>query len=231
MRYTRGALIRIVVICLVCLSLAGVASAEIAVGDQKEKPVIYLWSKTDISSVKDGELAGVYREADAELIEQVKEGLGKRGLRVTVIRADREIGSEPARSILLVNVNKVELGGKRPFGRTAKVKVAYALQDKDRLDLIKRTHEETSVQKWQNCVKKISEQLVADVTDDIARNFGPPKAEEKQATPKQDPPPAAAPSSGPSAATRLHQLESLKDKGLVTQEEYLTKRKEILKEL
>jgi hypothetical protein len=184
-----------------------------------------------MSGITDGELAGIYREADARLLEQIRDQMAKRGLKPAIVRSDREIGTAPARYILLVKVDRIELGGRRPFGRTAKDKVIYSLQSKDRFDLVKRTHEETSAQKWQNCVKKISEQLAADVADDIGRNAAP-RTEDRQDRARQAP--AAAPASAPapvSPESRLQQLEHLKAQGLIRQEEYEAKRQEILKEL
>ncbi len=134
------------VFCLVFLSLVHVASADNASPEQKQKPGLYIWSRTDITSVKDEELASVYRDADASLMDQIRDGLASRGINVNVVKSGQEITADPARYILLVKLDKIELGSKRPFGRTARIKVVYTLQNKDRFDLIKRSHEETSVQ-------------------------------------------------------------------------------------
>jgi len=224
MKLKIGASTLVIMICLASLSWGRVATAQNAAPEQKGKAAIYLWSKTDMTSVKDGELASVYREADESLMDQVKDGLTSRGFKVTVVHSDKEIGADPLLFILLVRVDKVELGGKRPFGRTGKVNVVYTVQNKDRFDLIKRSHEETSVQKWQNCVKKISDQLVADVSNDVAKLSVPLKAEDKQEKAKQAP-------TGSAAEARLQELDNLKAKGLITEKEYEAKRKEILKGL
>ena len=212
------------VVCLGFLSLVRVASAENAGPEQKEKAALYIVSTTDISNVQDAELASVYREADASLLDQIKDKFMSRGMKVNVVASEKDIAAGPGQYILLVSLDKIELGGKRPFGRTAKVKAVYALQNKDRFQLIKRSHEETSAQKWQNCIKKISEQLVADVTNDIARLSVPHKPEEKLDKPKQAP-------TGSSSEDRLREIENLKAKGLITEKEYEAKRKEILDEL
>ncbi len=211
-------------ICLVLLSLVQAASAGNASAEQKEKAAIYILSTTDTSSVTDGELARVYREADASLIYQIRDGLASRGMKVNIIGSEQDIAADPTRFILLVKVEKIELGGKRPFGRTAKVKVSYTVQNKDRIDLIGRSHEETSVQRWENCVKKISEQLVDDVSNDVAKKSVSTRPEVKQDKEKEAP-------AGSSAEARLQELKKLKAKGLITEKEYEIKRKEILKEL
>ncbi len=211
-------------ICLVFLSLIQAASADNASAEQKEKAALYILSKTDTNSVTDGELVRVYREADASLIFQIRDGLASRGMKVNIVESEQVIAADPTRYVLLVKVEKIELGAKRPFGRTAKVKVSYTVQNKDRFDLIKRTHEETSVQRWENCVKKISEQLVDDVSNDVAKKPVSTKPEVKQDTEKQAP-------AGSSAEARLQELKNLKAKGLITEKEYEAKRKEILNEL
>ena len=240
MNYKIHASLPAILICLIMFSPVGSVSAQDASPGQKQKPGLYLWSKTDTAGIKDEELASVYREADASLIDQARDGLASRGINVTVVKSEQELIADPARYILLVKLDKIELGKKRPFGRTAKIKAVYIVENKDRFDLIKRLHEETSTQKWQNCIKKISEQLVDDVSNDLAKLSVPAKAEEKQEKPKQAPAPApavspaAAPAGGPSAPagspaeTRLRELENLKAKGLITEQEYEIKRKEIL---
>ena len=223
MKYKISASLFVTIICLITLFSAGSASAQKASPEQKQKPGLYLLSQTDIDSVKDEELKSVYRDADASLLDQVRDGLASREINATVVKSEGDI-TDPARFILVVRVDKIELGGKRPFGRTAKVKVIYSFQNKDRFDLVKRSQEETSVQKWQNCIKKISDQVVADAANDLAKKSVPQTADDKQVKPKQ------APAGSPSEA-RLQELERLKAKGLITEKEYEEKRKEILKQL
>ena len=248
MKCKTGALLPFI-IGLVFLSLAQAVSAENAGPAQKQKPGIYLLSQTDIDSVKDEELKSVYREADASLVGQVRDGLAAREINAIVVKSDRDI-TDPARFILVVKVDKIELGAKRPFGRTAKVKGVYTFQNKDRFDLgakrpfgrtakvkgvytfqnkdrfdlVKRTQEETSVQKWQNCIKKISEQIVADTAKDLAKNSASPAADDAHVKPKPAP-------AGSASETRLRELEDVKAKGLITEKEYEEKRKEILNQL
>jgi hypothetical protein len=222
MNYKICASLPVTIICLITLFSAGSAFAQQAGPELKQKPGIYLLSQTDIDSVKDEELKSVYREADASLVDQVRDGLASREINAIVVKSDRDI-TDPARFILVVRVD-IELGGKRPFGRTAKVKGIYSFQNKDRFDLVKRSHEETSVQRWQNCIKKISDQIVADTANDLAKRSVPQAVDDKQVKPKQAP-------AGSAAETRLRELENLKAKGLVTEKEYEEKRKEILKEL
>jgi hypothetical protein len=222
MKYKIGASLPVMLLCLITMFSAGSAFAQNTVPEQKQKPGLYLLSQTDMDSVKDEELKSVYREADASLIDQVRDGLAAREINVVVVKSERDI-IDPARFILVVKLD-IELGGKRPFGRTAKVKGNYSFQNKDRFDLVKRTHEETSVQKWQNCITKISEKIVADTAGDLAKQSVPQTAVDKQVKPKQAP-------AGSAAETRLRELENLKAKGLVTEKEYEEKRKEILKEL
>ncbi len=212
----------LVIICLVALCSAAFASAQNAIPEQKQKPGLYIWSSTDITSVKDEELASIYREADASLLDQIRNGLASREIKVNVVESERDI-ADPARFVLIVTVDKIELGGKRPFGRTAKVKVSYTVQSKYRVDLVRRSHEETSVQRWQNCIKKISEQTVVDVANDIAKKSAGNNADDKQAKLRQAP-------TG-SSESRFQEIENLKAKGLITEKEYEAKRKEILKEL
>ena len=219
-----SALLPFFVVCLVLLAVVQVAFAENASPEQKEKAAIYIWSKTDTASVTDAELAGVYREADKSLLGQIRDGLESRGMKVNIITSEQDIAADPTRYILLVTLDKIELGVKRLFGRTAKVKVVYALQDKDRFEFIKRSAEETSVQKWQNCIKKIGETVVADVSSDIAKRPVVNTPEKKQDSLKQAP-------TGTSPEARLQELDSLKEKGLITEQEYETKRKDILKGL
>ena len=215
----------VIIICLVALFSCGSASAENASPEQTPKlPGVYIWSKTDTAGVTDGELLSVYRDADASLLDQIRDGLASREIKASIVGSEHDLAADPSRFILVVKVDKIELGGQRPFGRTAKVKVIYTLQNKDRFDLVKRSHEETSVQKWQNCIKKISEQAVIDVANDLAKQSVPDTADDKQVKPKQAP--AASLSE-----KRLQELDNLKAKGLITEKEYESKRKEILKEL
>ncbi len=214
----------LIIMCLVALCSAVFASAQNAGPKQRQEPGLYIWSKTDINSVKDEELASVYREADASLLDQIRNGLASREIKVNVVESERDI-ADPTRFVLIVTVDKIELGGKRPFGRTAKVKVSYTVQNKDRVDLVRRSHEETSVQRWQNCIKKISEQTVVDVSNDIAKKSGPNNnGGDKQVKSNQTP-------TGLSSEARLQELKNLKAKGLITEKEYEAKRKEILKDL
>jgi hypothetical protein len=224
MKYKKDALLPFVVACLAFWSLVHVASADTASPEQKPNPAIYIWSRTDITGVKDEELSGIYREADASLINQIKDGFASRGMKVNAVESERDIAADPARFVLIVRVDKIELGAKRPFGRTAKVKVSYTLQNKDRHNVVSRSHEETSAKRWQNCIKKISDQTVDDVSNDIAKKSAPGKPEDTQGKLKQAP-------TGTSSEARLQELENLKAKGLITEKEYEAKRKEILNQL
>ncbi len=230
MKFKISASLSVILICLVTLFSAGSVSAENASPEQKQKPGLYIWSRTDITSVKDEELAGVYRDADASLLDQIRAGLASREINVNVVKSEQDIAADPTRFVLLVKVDKIELGAKRPFGRTAKVKVSYSLQNKDRFEFVRRSHEETSTKRWQNCIKKISEQTVIDVASDIAKNSVPKKADDKQLKSKPTPTVKQEPA-GSSTEARLQELENLKAKGLITEKEYEAKRKEILKEL
>ncbi len=222
MKYKMRTSLYLILICLVALCSTEFALAQNAGPEQKQKSGLYLWSRTDISSVQDEELAKVYRDADARLMDQVRSGLLSRDISVSIVGSERDIAADPTRFILIVKVEKIELGSRRPFGRTAKVKVNYTVQNKDRVDIVGRSQEETSVQKWQNCVKKISEQIVDDVSKDIAKK-SVPAAGNKKDTVKQAP--------AGSSEARLQEIEQLKAKGLITEKEYEIKRKEILKEL
>jgi hypothetical protein len=182
-----SALLPLFAACLVFLSLVHAAFAADASPEQNEKAALYLWSTTDMTGVTDAELAGVYQEADKSLLAQVRDGLASRGMNVNVVASEKEIAADPTRYILIVKLDRIELGGRRPFGRTAKVKVVYALQTKDRFEFIKRSDEETSVQKWQNCIDKISEQVVLDVTSDLAKRSAPRTPEGKQDKARQAP--------------------------------------------
>lgn len=224
MKYKMSASLSLICICLAAFFLAGSASAQDASPEQKPKPGIYILSKTDTASVTDGQLVSVYRDADMSLIHQIRDGLSSRGIKAIIVESVQDIAANPTRFVLIVKVDKIELGSKRLFGRTAKVKVSYTLQNKERLDIVKRSHEETSVQRWQNCIKKISEQAVAAVATDIAQKSVRTTAEDKQDKLKQAP-------LGASSEARLQELENLKAKGLITEKEYEEKRKEILKEL
>src|SRR5512133_12472 len=166
--------------CLALWSSASSGAAQTASPGQTSKPILSLLSQTETAKVMDQELAIVYKEADASLMEQIRDGLLARDIKTVVVDSDKAIAANPTPFVLVVKIDKIELGGKRPFGRTAKVKVAYSLQNKDRFDLVKRTHEETSVQKWENCIKKISGDTVVNVVSDIARNSAAEKADEKQ---------------------------------------------------
>ncbi len=225
MKYKIAVPLSVVGFCLALWCSAPAGSAQTASPAPGPKPVLTLLSKTDMTKVLDQELAIVYKEADAGLLEQIRDGLLSRGIQATVTDSEKAIAANPTPFVLVVKIDKIELGGKRPFGRTAKVKVGYSLQNKDRFDLVKRTHEETSVQKWQNCIKKISDDTAVNVASDIAKNSASQKADDTQVAPKQ------APAGSSATETRLQELESLKAKGLITQQEYEAKRKEILKEL
>jgi hypothetical protein len=199
-------------------------SADTAGPEPKEKTAIYILSKTDMNTVKDEELVRVYHEAETSLFDQIRDGLTSRGMKVTVVESEQTIAADPTRFVLLVKLDNIELGGKRPFGRTAKVKASYTLQNKDRSDIIGRSYEATSVQRWENCVKKISEHFVDNVSSDVAKKSVPHTPEVKQERPKQEP-------AGSSAEARLQELEKLKAKGLITEKEYEAKRREILDRL
>jgi hypothetical protein len=224
MKSKRYISLSVILICLVPLFSIGYPSAGNASPEQKPKPGLYILSKTDTTSVTDTELVSVYREADASLMDQIRDRMESLGLRADIVRSEQEIAADPARFVLLVTLEKIELGAKRPFGRTAKVKVTYTLQNRDRSDIVKRSHEETSVNKWQNCIKKISQQTAEDVAHDIEKKSASDKGADKPE--KSKPAPADS-----SAEARLKELENLKAKGLITQDEYEAKRKEILKQL
>ncbi len=222
MKCKRHAAMLYTLACILSLSLIPIAWAGNTGLEQGEQTVVAIWSRTDMNSVPDSELAAIYREADANLTDQVREGLIKQGMKVNIVQSERDLVASSPRFVLLLKLDKIELGGKRPFGRTARVKVAYTVQNKDRFDLVKRTHEETSASKWQNCVKKISEQLVVDVHNDVVRNSASQDTGGKRDAAKQTP-------SSPEA--RLRQLENLRAKGLISQEEYSAKREEMLNRL
>ncbi len=202
-----------------------IASAQNASPEQKQEPALYiLLTKADISNVKDPELKDIYPDAEASLLDQVKEGLASRKIKADVVKSDQEISADPTRFVLVIKIEKIELGRVRPFGRTAKMRVSYSFQNKNRFELVRRAYEETSAQKWQNCVKSISGQIVKDVHDDLAGKTVPGKAGDNQVRSKPT-------TTTPSAEARLQELEKLKAKGLITDKEYETKRKEILKGL
>ena len=160
-------------ICLVPLVASGSAFAGTANPEQKQKAGVFLLSRTTATSVNDEFLAGIYQMADASLMDQVRDGLVSRDIPVKVVKTEQEITPTPSRFILIVKIEEIELGKKRPFGRTARVKVRYAFQNKERFELVRRTVEETSVQQWQNCIKKISDQIAADTKDDLAKYAAP----------------------------------------------------------
>ena len=166
-------------ICFVLLLPVGLSHARHADPGQSQNRALFLWPQTDSTAAKDSELAGVYREADESLVHLVRDRLASRDVSVTAVKSEQETAADPARFLLLVKIEKIELGGRRPFGRTAKVNVSYTFQNKNRFSLVKRTVEETSVQKWQNCINKISEQIVSDTDGDLAK-YSAAMAEEKQ---------------------------------------------------
>jgi hypothetical protein len=175
MKNTIRTLVTIIAVCLALVS-AGVASAQAQ--RQEQKPGLFLQSATDTTNIRDDVLAGIYHEADASLMDQVKEGLTSRDIIVAVRKPGQEIAADPGQFILVVKIEEIELGRKRLFGRTARVRVSYTFQNKDRFDMIRRTDEETSVQQWQNCIRKISEQVAMDTSDDLAK-YTAPRAEDK----------------------------------------------------
>ena len=173
-------LLTIIGICLVLISPAPIATAQTPGPGQKQKPRLFLLSRTDITTVKDEVLAGIYQSADASLIEKVRDGLASRDIPVEVVKSGQDIVPDPGQFILVVKIENIELGRKRPFGRTARVKVSYAFQNRDRFELVRRTVEETSAQKWQNCIDKISGQIAADTSSDLAKQSEPGKANRAQ---------------------------------------------------
>ncbi len=183
MKKTIRSLVTIIGICLVLVSPAPRASAQAPAPGQK--PVLFLLSRTDTVSVKDDVLAAIYQSADASLMGQVRGGLASRDIPVEMVKSGQEIAPGPAQFILVVKIEDIELGRKRPFGRTARVKVSYAFQNRDRFELVRRTVEETSARKWQNCIDKISGQIVNDTSSDLAKHAAHGKTEERQGSAKQ----------------------------------------------
>ncbi len=153
---------------VVCLALLPAGPAFAQLGEQK-MAAIYLLSKTDATNVKDEGLAYVYKEADAELVEHVMDGLASQDIKVKFIKTEQEITPDPLQFIVIVKIENIELGRKRPFGRTAKVKVGTFFENKDRFDLVKRTYEETSAKAWQSCIDKISDLIVDDTIVDVEK--------------------------------------------------------------
>jgi hypothetical protein len=185
MKFKIRALASSVLVCLFFASGVHGAFADTARPEQTEQPALYIWSTTDSTMVTDAELAGVYREAEKSLLKQVRDGLASKGIKVDVVASEKEIAADPTRYTLVMKLDKIELGGKRPFGRTAKIKVVYALQNQDRFEFIRRSDEETSVQKWQNCIDAISKQVVEKVSSDLAKRAAPdiPAEKNDKATP------------------------------------------------
>ncbi len=180
MKNTIRSMATIISICLVLASLDPIASAQAAAPGQTQKPALFLLSRTDTAPVKDEVLAGIYQSADASLMDQVRDGLASRDIPVEAVKTGQEIAPDAAQFILVVKIEDIELGRKRPFGRTARVKVSYAFQNRDRFELVRRTVEETSVQKWQNCIDKISGQIVNDTSSDLAKHTAHGETEERQ---------------------------------------------------
>jgi hypothetical protein len=176
MKNTVRSLLTIITICLALALFAGSSAAGKAGVEEKQTPGLFLRSVTDASNVKDEVLAGIYQSADESLMDKVREGLASRDIPVEVVKPGQEAAPGPAQFMLVVKIENIELGRKRPFGRTARVKVGYAFQNRDRFELVRRTIEETSVQKWQNCIDKISKQIAADTSSDLAKYSAARKA-------------------------------------------------------
>src|SRR5574337_204717 len=155
----RASLRSMVIVCLVS-SLISLALAFPAGSTQKELPGIYLWSKTDTSRISDGQKAAITHDADARLISRIYDGLTSGQINVKVIESDMEMAADPAPYLLIVRVDNVYLGFRGPFGRISKVKVSYQLKNKEGGSLFSRYYEEVSHQRWQNCINKISDQIV-----------------------------------------------------------------------
>ena len=180
MKNTVRPLVMIIALSIVLVSFAPIASAQALGPGQKQKTRLFLLSRTDMTSVKDEVLAGIYQLADASLMDLVKDGLESRDIPVEAVKSGQDISPDAAQFILVVKIENIELGRKRPFGRTARVKVSYAFQNKDRFELVRRTVEETSAQKWQNCIDKISGQIVNDTSSDLAKQSVPGKSNKTQ---------------------------------------------------
>ncbi len=229
----RNTILSILVAVLASLNLVvglGVCNAETAVTEQKAalpeqkvKEGVYVWAKSDITKLEAGDKLKQYQDAETTLVGEIKKALTAHELLVGLAESEKDMVADQTRYLLIVALEKVELGFRGPVAQINTLRVSYRFQNKQRAEIMSRSYEEKSFSNLKSNIRKASETIATDVAlaiDDISKGKNPADraAQVKAGT-------------GPSTETRLQQLESLKEKGLITQEEYGAKRKEILKEL
>ncbi len=192
---------------------------------QQGKTGIYIWAKSDVSTLTAGKKLELFSKVEKNLVDQLRNDLQDRGLFANIVESEQEIIKNENRYVLIIKLENVNLGFRGPFGRISTVKASYIFQKGNKSEIISNYYEETSHKRWQNCTKKICEQIVQNVATAINNTtVDSNKIKNVTAQSKQD-------LSEKSVDTRLQQLENLKSKGLITSEEYEAKRKEIIKEL
>ena len=209
---------------------SGVCSAEPAAPEQKaETPAqkvnegVYVWPKSDITKLTAGDKLKRYQAVEANLVSEIKKALASHDLTVGPAGSETDMTADQTRYLLIVALEKVELGFRGPVAQINTLRVSYRFLNKQRAEVMNRAYEEKSFSKLKNNVRKAGETIASDVAlaiDDIGKGKNPAD----RAAPVKA-------GTGQSAESRLQQLESLKAKGFLTQEEYDAKKKKILKEL
>lgn len=217
---------QVLFVCMFC-AYPATGQANDAVGEKQPQQIregVYIWSKSDPGNLTDGEKVKVHHQAEVMLLDKIRNGLLGRDLKVNFIESERDLGADPNRYVLEVTLERVSLGFRGPFGRISKVKVSYILKNREQKAIFTRSREELSHSKWQNCVIKISDEIADETAAAINNKTPPTNISDKAEAPKDG-------SSSASVEERLQELDSLKSKGLITEEEYKAKRKDILREL
>ena len=174
-------------------------------------------SRSTITELTAGENLRYYRSLDDWLMRSIVTDLEDRGLRVDFAETEDSLKKKEYRHLLAYKVEDVEFGFKNPFGRHANVRVSYVFQKPDGRVLASGEYREHSNKSWKKCAISISRKVSTDVANVLSGNH-----------------PAKAGNAGTPDKTveeRLKELDSLKAKGLVTKDEYRSKREEILKDL
>jgi hypothetical protein len=209
----------LVLLSLFCVTRVSPAEEKAAV--PQEKGGILLISKSTITQQTAGNKLKRNLAIDAKLKDTIAVDLLAHGLKVTVAASDSDQQKNNSLYVLAYKLEKVE------SGLPAKVSVSYSIQKGSGEPVASGQIEETAGG-WKSCVKKIGDHMANSVAAALGGkpvvSSDPPKTETPAGT-------AGPETDGKSVEVRLKQLDGLKAKGLVTEEEYKKKRDEILKDL
>lgn len=179
---------------------------------------IVVISRTSINLLTAGDNVRHYRNIEESLYKNLDKSLGERGLRVEHARSEESLGKHSYSDLLAFKIEALEFGFKNPFGRHTTLRVSYVFEGQK--GTARGEYTQFSTKGWKNCVLTISQKIAGDVANRLAG---------KEVI--QDKAPAEQRKTYDNTQDRLKNLEEVKAKGLITEEEYAAKRQEILKDL